>query len=125
RVEHVQGEGAAVDDGRARAGELLLPAGALGGADAQRQQMEPRPRVAKLLRLARSVARFQGEERAGCVEPEPHRPLAGPAVGPWVALHDRQAEEAGVEALGGGEIADLDGEVVDALGGHGLWILAF
>src|SRR6185295_3259835 len=108
RVAGVERVGALALDGVAGGGQARPPGLALGDGDGQGQAVQTRS-----LARARGAGRgraLDGQE-GGAAEVEPDRPRPAGLVVP--ATEDGEAEDAGVEGLGAGQVTDHDGDVVD------------
>src|SRR5437763_6257570 len=101
-----------VHDRDSQRGELLLPGLALAGHDAQRQQVQSTVAVPERRGRTFRVARFQRQELLSRTHRQPHRSFAGAAVFPRPAPQDAKPERLDVEALRGGKVFHLDGEMV-------------
>src|SRR5439155_263076 len=99
-------------DRNSQRGELLLPGLALAGHDPQRQQVQSTVGVPERRRRTFRVARFQRQELLSRTHRQPHRSFAGAAVVPRPASQDAKPERLDVEALRGGKVFHLDGEMV-------------
>src|SRR3989440_584572 len=99
-------------DRNSQRGEPLLPGLALAGHDPQRQEVQSTVRVPERRRRTFRVARFQRQELLSRTHRQPHRSFANAAVFPGPAPQHAKSEALDIEALRGGKVFHLDGEMV-------------
>lgn len=94
--------------------QKLFPALALGGRDAQGDEVETGMRIAEGRLGPFGVARFEREKLLACAGGEPDGSFASATVVPRPPADHRKPEDVDVEPLRAREILHLDGDMMEA-----------